>query len=300
MDKKRGNTALIVVAIALIVVVIILIVVDIALGDDKNGKKPQSSTSSTSNTVVDTKTTTDTKTTDTNTTKTTTTDDKKTEKTTTDTKEKTETKETTSTETKEKADILKEEAATKEEVKKIDESKGKIYDVSMEVKPGYTTKVPIINLTTKAATRINAEVEKKYREANGYYIVYYYYMYIGMISVILDYRYNSGAHTYEVYNVSSETGKEMTNEDLLTKLKVSKDDFLARAKNAYKAKFEEIHKDIDKNSEAYKKALDKTLKNAENALNEAMFINLEAEFAVYAKIAQVSGASDIYSLVEFK
>lgn len=188
-----------------------------------------------------------------------------------------------------------------EEVKKIDDAQGNIYEKEVSVDGKYNVKVPVINLTTKAATRINNEVETKYKEASskGYYIVYSYYMYTGMVTLILDNTYNSGVHTYEVYNINLETGKQMKNEDLLEKLKVSKDDFISKAKDAYKFKFEEVFKDLDKDSNEYKSALNNTLNNALNVLNNPMYINLEGKFAVYANITSVAGASEVYYLVEF-
>ena len=220
----------------------------------------------------------------------------------TSTKTQTNTKNDIKTEAKESIDkkSIDDEEKLVEEVKKIDDAQGNIYE--KEVSNGiYNVKVPVINLTTKAATRINSEVETKYKEASskGYYIVYSYYMYTGMVTLILDNTYNSGVHTYEVYNINLETGKQMKNEDLLEKLKVNKDEFIKKAKDAYKLKFEEVFKDLNKDSNEYKAALNNTLNNAANVLNNPMYINLEGKFAVYANITSVAGASEVYYLVEF-
>ena len=307
MENKRGNTTLIIIAGILIILVIMLIIIYSSLGGDDSSKKVTntSSTTNTSNTSTSVNTSTVNKQEETKTdtkvnTKTTVETETKTDAN-KDTKTETKTETKTDTKTTEKETTKVEEDNTPEVVKKIDESQGKIYDKT-ETIGGWSQKVPIINLTTKAVTKLNSDVEAKYKDgpSNGYYIVYYYYMYIGMVSLILDYRYTNGTHKYEVYNVNSETGKMMSNEDLCTKLKVSKNDFLTRAKSAYKAKFEELFKNVDKNSSPYKTALEATLKNADNALSDPMFINLEAQFAVYAKIVNVSNGSEEYHLVEFK
>lgn len=282
MDKKKGNTTLIVIAAILIILVIILVIIDASLGDKPNKTTSNTSVTNNSTSKENTSTISTDSSSNTSSTSTVTTDE---------TTEKTDEK---------KEEKIADDESAPEEVKKIDEAQGKIYEKEISLGTR-TTKVPVINLTTKAVTRINSEIETKYKDgsSSGYYIVYYYYMYVGMISIILDYRYTNGSHKYEVYNVNFETGKQMSNEDLLAKLKVSKEDFLNKAKSAYKAKFEEVFKDVDKNSSPYKKALEATLKNAESALEDPMFINLEAQFALYAKIINVASNSEEFYLVEF-
>ena len=161
-------------------------------------------------------------------------------------------------------------------------------------------KIPFINLKKKAATRINSEVETKYKESskNGYYIIYSYYMYTGMVTLILDDVY-SDKHVYEVYNVDLNTGKQMKNEDLCAKLKVNKEEFTKKAKEALTKKFEEINKDANKNSNEYKSALNNTINSVENLENNVMYINLEGKFALYGKFSSIGNSNTTYQLVEF-
>ncbi|MBR1884508.1 MAG: hypothetical protein IJ809_06255 [Clostridia bacterium] len=260
MNIKKGNTILPVIAGVLIILVIILMIIYFSLDGSENVNKKNN------NSNADTS------------------------KNTTETSAG---KDETTTKVDDENEV--------EEVKKIDESKDKVYEKEISVNDR-TYKAPVINYTTKAATRINSEIENKYIDAikNGNYIVYSYYMYVGMISLILDYNYSSGANAYEVYNINSDTGKQMTNEDLCEKLKISSGDFLNKAKDAYKSTFEELYKDIDKNSNSYTKSLEATLKSADDAINAPMYINLEGQFAIYAKITSATSGLEEYHLVEFK
>lgn len=274
MLSKKGNVALIVIACVLTVIVIAFIVFMIYSGVSSTENNTNKNSSSTQNKVNNSNNSTS------------------------NTNSNVNTKNEVKNDSENKKEIEDEEKVV-EEVKKIDDSKGTIFE--KEVSNGsYNVKVPVINLTTKAATRINSEVETKYKEASskGYYIVYSYFMYTGMVTLILDNVY-SDKHVYEVYNVNMETGKQMKNEDLLTKLKVSKEDFTKRAKAAYQAKFEEVFKGEDKNSNSYKSALNNTVNSVENIENQIIYINLEGKFEAYAKICSPKDSKEVYYLVEF-
>ena len=265
MINKKGNVALLVVACVLTAIVIAFTVFAIYSGVSSNqsNKTADNKSSSTSNSANNSKKETSTT---------------------------SDVKDDSSNNTTDKKAIDEEEKLV-EEVKKIDEAQGNIYE---------NNKIPVINLTTKAATRINSEIETKYKESskNGYYIIYSYYMYTGMVTLILDDVY-SDKHVYEVYNVDLKTGKQMKNEDLLTKLNVSKEDFNKKAKEALTKKFEEINKDANKNSNEYKSALNNTINSVENLENNVMYINLEGKFALYGKFSSISDSSVKYELVEF-
>ncbi len=190
------------------------------------------------------------------------------------------------------------EEDVQEEVKKIDEAQGYIYEKEISIDNSYNMKIPVLNLTTKYATKINEDVEKNYRDTNGKYTVYSYYMYVGMVSLILDNKYNSGIHTYNIYNISTETGKEIKNEDLIKKLGISKEDVIAKAKVSAKAKFLEITPGIDENSERVKPCIENTIKEAEKIMDAPMYIDHTGKLCAVATIYQLAGATTCEYIIE--
>ncbi len=165
---------------------------------------------------------------------------------------------------------------TPEEVKKLDAAQGLIFEKEIRINDSYNIKTPIVNLTTRYATKVNSEVEEKYRACSGgKYIVYSYYMYVDLLSLILDNNLGGGLHSYDIYNINIETGKEIKNRDLLKKMNMSEQDFIKKVKEA-------CIKQVDKNLEGYQEtytdekyqiALSKTLKEAENALDKKIYID---------------------------
>lgn len=174
-----------------------------------------------------------------------------------------------------------------EEVSKLDTAQGLIFEKEIKINNSYNVKIPIINLTTRYATKVNSEVEEKYRACSGgKYIVYSYYMYADIMSLILDNNLSGGIHSYDIYNINTETGKEIKNRDLLKKMNMSEQDFIKKVKEA-------CIKEVDKNLEGYKDtytdetyqiALSKTLNEAENVLNKKMYIDHTGKLYVILNI----------------
>lgn len=177
-----------------------------------------------------------------------------------------------------------------EEVKKIDEAQGWIYEKEIDLN-GAKYKVPVINLTTRYVTKANIEVEESYKDKKGgKYVIYSYYIYSGVLSLILDNNYSSRNHTYDIYNVNLETGKQVTNKELLEKANITEQDLISRTKTACEAKYKELYKDATSDAN-YQANLDKTLKDVEKILENPIHFDHNGNLFVTVNIYQLSGAN---------
>lgn len=188
-----------------------------------------------------------------------------------------------------------------EEVKKLDESKSNIFEKEISINNSYNVKIPIINLTTKYATKVNSEVEAKYRTCvRGTYIVYNYYMYKGMLSLVLDINLGNNLHSYDIYKINLENGKEIKNKELIEKLNLSKEEFIKSVKEACIIKFDDLIKEYKMvcTEESYQVALSKTLKEAEDALNKKIYIDHNGKIFIDINMSIPQIDSTIESIIE--
>ena len=184
-----------------------------------------------------------------------------------------------------------------EEVKKLDEAQGWIFEKEIDLN-GAKYKVPVINLTTKYATKANTQVEESYKDkTGGRYVIYSYYIYSGVLALILDNNYSSRTHMYEIYNVNLETGKQVTNKEILEKANITEVDLISRTKTACENKYKELYKEATADAN-YQTNLDKTLKDVEKVMEKPMHFDHNGNLFVTVNIYQLAGAETNQYLIE--
>lgn len=126
-------------------------------------------------------------------------------------------------------------------VSSIDNTKDIIYNLSDEP-------YPIINLSSQEVKEINAELKKKYESYNnnphGLKLKYDYYLSNEILSLVITIPIHTGGYNYNVYNINTNTGKSVSNTELLKNKNIDETTFLSKLPEYYKNKFLEVHSEI--------------------------------------------------------
>ena len=145
-----------------------------------------------------------------------------------------ESKSNTKEETK-KEETKKEEK--KESVKKIDESKEYVYDLET----GESYAIPYINIDSDDAKKMNEDIkvfsEKFGDKSSEYYrLKYYYYTNKNIISVALVFYYDANGLTNSlILNIDKETGKKVSNEEILKAKNINIEELRNKAIEVYES-----------------------------------------------------------------
>ena len=105
---------------------------------------------------------------------------------------------------------------------------------------------PIINLSgSPEIDDINTKVKSEFAEEDDEYCrsEYNYYLNNEILSLVIT-QYTTSSYYYEVYNINVNTGKVVSNGDLLKSKNIDEKNFLSKLKECYKSKFLEVHRDF--------------------------------------------------------
>ena len=141
----------------------------------------------------------------------------------------------------------------KESVKKIDETKEYVYDL----KSGENYKVPTINIDSEDAKRMNEEikvfvdyerVEEKYG-LNSNKLEYDYFINNDLISVVVIIVYPAnGSKSVKPFNINKNTGREVTNEEILKIKNISFEELKVKIFDTYESIGNNSYLEHDKNT----------------------------------------------------
>lgn len=101
---------------------------------------------------------------------------------------------------------------------------------------------PIINLNSSDVNSINIDIEQNYIEPNEPYVFgseYDYYLNNEILSLVISNHFDSAVNTYDVYNININTGKVVSNEEILKSKNISEKTFLSKLPEYYEKKFSE-------------------------------------------------------------
>ena len=212
-------------------------------------------------------------------------------------------------------------------VNKIDETLGLVY--SKTTKTGqdpanndYSYEIPVVNIDSDYATKINSEIESKYEqiiedelnniEAGLTLVVttirYDYYIKDNVLSLVISATYPGQSTVFSVYNIDQYTGKEITSNDLM-KIKLVEESTLAdRKKAAFKVKFEESYGDrtsfsnniknsnkdltpaeIEAQVKMYDDQLAKTIADENTKADTSLFLNTNGNLCTIGRIYSLVG-----------
>ena len=158
-----------------------------------------------------------------------------------------------------------------EDIKPLDESKDIIYTLPNQ-------SYPIINISGSPEVEyINEEIKGIYEEYDDEYNhkEYNYYLSNDIVSLVISIEDNTGFVNYDVYNINTNTGKTVSNSELLEIKQIDETTFLNKLKECYKNKFIEIHKIFQgiENDPLYEDGYNKNISNDNCNMKQPMFLD---------------------------
>lgn len=185
-------------------------------------------------------------------------------------------------------------------------------------------KIPKININSSYATKINNEINEKITSEakkiiseinNGmsswiYNIFYKYYINDNILSVIIESDYDANdIKAYFVYNIDINTGKNISNEEIINKKGMTKKQFEDRLTNAVKDEFVNGYGAINdwlntqdaaenESKALYQEQYNRTISASNcNSDTQMMYLDKNGEINVVAKIYSLAGADAYYHIV---
>ena len=212
--------------------------------------------------------------------------------------------------------ILKED----DQVKKNDEIKDIVYSSFNKETSDYSYNIPTINIDSTDVEKINAEINKDYKEEvekqinNGeivvYEVDYNYYVNSNVLSLVITGKLPSDIENYQVFNVDIYTGKSITNDELLNYKNISSTEFLSKLPDIYKNKYIDLHgtkesyinglknapagwteEEIKSHEKRYTNQLNNTLDSENYSIGTPIFINSNNKLNIVATIYSLAGAT---------
>lgn len=99
---------------------------------------------------------------------------------------------------------------------------------------------PIINLDSFDVNNINIDIQQNYIEPTEYTYtksMFEYYQNNEILSLVITTAYDTGGYSYDVYNININTGKVVSNEEILKSKNISEKTFLSKLPEYYEKKF---------------------------------------------------------------
>lgn len=190
--------------------------------------------------------------------------------------------------------------ATKEDrINKKDNTKAIVYtEGNYEYK-----KVPVINIDSIDADRLNKEINDYLEEmkkntdyGEGYNLSYDYYENDNILSIKITINTFGASKYYKTFNISTKTGKEVTNKEILNLKNIEESDFSSKLLSAYeKEQSDNDNLDAVKTQhiygDEYTSVYDGTKMNIENTKIEDfdMYLNKNKELCVVADVYLLAG-----------
>ena len=152
-------------------------------------------------------------------------------------------------------------------VKKIDDSKDVVYTLTNK-------SYPIINISSPEIEDINEKVKREYKENEEYFNhEYNYYLNNEILSLVISIEDTSGYTEYEVYNINVNTGKPVSNTNILKTKDIDEQTFLSNLTICYKEKFLELWEYAKDWNDDYMDAYNKTISTANYNTQVPMFLD---------------------------
>lgn len=219
------------------------------------------------------------------------------------------------------------ENETEELVAKIDETLGLVYSKKTQtgqdsLNNDYSYEIPVVNIDSDYAKKINSEVDEKYGqliddelnniEAGLTLVVttvrYDYYIKDNVLSLVISATYPGQSSVFSVYNIDQYTGKEITSKDLMNIKLVEETTLAERKKAAFKVKFEESYGDrttfsnniknsnkdltpaaIEAQVKMYDDQLAKTIADENTKADTSLFLNTNGNLCTIGRIYSLVG-----------
>ncbi len=186
-----------------------------------------------------------------------------------------------------------------------------VYTDSVGNTTSYTFHVPLVAADTKAAEAINDEIREEFGElvesqlssmAGGYSlwswnVSWHAYWHDSQLFLLITADMEGGFTDYAAFGYDFDTGKRVTNEDILREFGISEKKYLADLREKVQFMFEDMYKNLsekDRKALGYDELLKKTLSWAD--MDQPMLIDGAGNVETIVKIASVAGAEWYYHL----
>ncbi len=159
-----------------------------------------------------------------------------------------------------------------EDIKSLDEDKDIVYTLSNQ-------SYPIINISgSKEVDDINEKIKRKYEEYDDdefYHKKYNYHLNNEILSLVISIEDYTDFVNYDVYNINTNTGKTVSNSELLKIKQIDETTFLNKLRECYKNKFIEIHKSMPgiENDPLYVEGYNKNISTDNCNMKQPMFLD---------------------------
>ncbi len=188
-------------------------------------------------------------------------------------------------------------------------------------------KIPKININSSDVTKINNEINDKITSEakklvseinNGsspwiYKIFYNYYINDNILSIIIESDYDSNSTKANfVYNIDKNTGKSISNEEIMKKKNMTKEQFSKQLQISAGNKFIEKYGDVnewlktsdgskEEQKKEYQSAYNKTTSSSNCSVdNQNIYLDANGKINVIAKIYSLAGADYYYHIVNIQ
>ncbi len=185
-------------------------------------------------------------------------------------------------------------------------------------------RIPKININSSDVTKINNEIDEKITSEakkivseinNGsgvwiYKIFYNYYINDNILSIIIESDYDSNSTKANfVYNIDKNTGKSVSNEEIMKKNNMTKEQFSKKLQIAASNKFIEKYGDVnewlktqdgskEERKKEYQSVYNKTTSSSNCSVdNQKIYLDSNGKINVVAKIYSLAGADYYYHIV---
>lgn len=203
---------------------------------------------------------------------------------------------------------------TSSEVKKLDNSKDIVYTSFSKKSDSYSYNIPTINIDSSNVKTINSEIQKDYKtkvdqeltnekqglSATMESVKYDSYINGNILSLVISSEYPNDCKYYKVYNVDVDTGKSISNTQLLQHKNITKTNFLNKLSKVYGEKFIELFgkKDSQNDQEFYSSQYNKTINSNNYSIDTSIFLNSNNTISVIAQIYSLAGADSYYYIID--
>lgn len=184
-------------------------------------------------------------------------------------------------------------------VKKVDESKELVYS---KVKKEYLD-VPYINIDSKDVKLINEDINEIYNEMktvgdSDFPVSYEYFINDNCLSLRIDRGFPNDYTIYTVYNIDINTGKPISNLELIHSKNLTENEYLKVLSDVYKAEARKMVEPVENTlSSLSKEVYEKTTSSDNYSTNTPIYLDQNGKINVIAKIYAIAGADSYYHIL---
>lgn len=137
------------------------------------------------------------------------------------------------------------------------------------------------------------------KKKHGMYIKYDSYINDNILSLVICSEGFVDNINYDVYNIDINTGKSVSNRDLLLIKNISEDKYINILKTAHKNKFEELNlQGRASDEEFYLEQLNNTISKNNYGIDTPVFLDSKGNLNIIARIYSLAGSDFYYHLID--